>query len=209
MKYYTPELIEMGRSQDDDVLNEQDRLWGQAAERYSQYLAEVRGTFPRGLRRLFGRYYLHDASILRIGRKDRFFLIELQLDTPPRSFLTFRYRLLRPVEVNKESLPPGCRSRGPAVDWLYAEVERLSVEEVLRSPFAATWVKDEWLTQADQFNDETGSTWPFWAHRILLSNGWELALCFHDIDVQEYENFLVPATANGTMATREPTSPSV
>jgi hypothetical protein len=208
MKYYTPELIEMGLSQDDDVLNEQDRLWGEAAERYSQSLAQVRGSFPKGVRRLFGRYYLHDSNVHRIGRKDRFFLIELQLDTPPRSFLTFRYRLLRPAEVNKESLPPACRSKGSAVDWLYSEVERLSVEEVLCSPSAATWVNDEWLTRAEQFDAEAGSTWPFWVHRILLSNGWELTLCFHDLSIDEYENLLVPTTANGTMATCESTSPS-
>jgi hypothetical protein len=143
MKYYTPELIEMGRSSNDDILDEQDRLWSEAAARYSSYLAEVKGSFPEGLRRLFSRYYLHDATIHRIAQKDRYFLIELQLDTPPRSFLLFRYRLLRPVEVNKEALPHSCRSKGSEVDWLYAEVERLTSEEVLRSPFAATWVKDD------------------------------------------------------------------
>src|SRR5207244_1666188 len=116
--------------------------------------------------------YLHDAIIHRISPKDRAFLIELQLDTPPRSILTFRYRLLRPVEVNKESLPPAGRSKGGAVQWLYAEIERLSREDVLRSPSASSWVRDEWLTQAENFDGEAGSKWPFWVHRILLGNGW-------------------------------------
>jgi hypothetical protein len=208
MNYYTPELIVMGQSTDEDVLDQQVRLWGEAGERYSQYLAEVRQSFPRGVRRLFSRYYLHDAIIYRIGQKDRSFLIDLQLDTPPHSFLTFRYRLLRPAEINKESLPPAGRSKGPAVQWLYAEIERLSREDVLRSPFASTWVKDEWLTQAENFDGETGSKWPFWVHRILLGNGWELTLCLHDLDVEEYENLLVPATANGRLAAGEPASPS-
>jgi hypothetical protein len=208
MKYYTPALIEMGQSRDDDILDEQDRLWGEAAARYAGYLAEVRDSFPKGVRRLFGRYYLHDATIHRIAQKDRYFLIELQLDTPPRSFLLFRYRLLRPAEVNKEALPPSCRSKGSEVDWLYAEVERLSREEVLGSPFAATWVKDDWLAQAEQFDRKAGAEWPFWVHRILLSNGWELTLSFHDLEVEEYENLLVATTVNGSATTPQPATTS-
>jgi hypothetical protein len=208
MKYYTPELIVMGQSTDEDILDRQDRLWGEASEGYSQYLAQVRSSFPKGVRRLFSRYYLHDAVIHRIGQKDKFFLIELQLDTPPRSFLTFRYRLLRPAEVNKEALPPAGRSKGAAVLWRYAEIEQQFRDDLLQSPCASTWVKDEWLTQAEEFDGKAGSKWPFWAHRILLSNGWELTVCFYDVDVEEYENLLVPATANGRLAVGEPASPS-
>jgi hypothetical protein len=208
MNYFTPELIEMGRSGDDDVLDEQDRLWGEAGARYRQYLGEVNGSFPKGVRRLSARYYLHDAVIHRIGQKDRSFLMELTLDTPPHSFLTLRYRLLRPAEVNKESLPPACRSKGATVRWLYAEVERLSREEVLGSPYASTWVKDDWLTQADHFGSEAGSSWPFWAHRILLSNGWELTLLFHDVEVGQYEDVLVPGADTGRLAGCEAGSPS-
>src|SRR5690348_8238272 len=105
MKYYTPRLIEMGQSSDDDVLDEQDRLWGEAGERYRRYLAEVKGSFPKGVRRLFARYYLHDAQVLRLAEKHKVFLIDLQLDTPPRSLVSFRYRLLRPAELNREALP--------------------------------------------------------------------------------------------------------
>src|SRR5260370_35153700 len=101
MKYYTPELIVMGRSTDDDVLDQQDRLWEEAGERYSQYLDQVRDRFPKGVRRLFNRYYLHDATIHQIGQKDRFFFIELRLATPPRSLLSFLYRLLLPAETNQ------------------------------------------------------------------------------------------------------------
>jgi len=208
MKYYTSKLIEMGRSENDDILDKQDRLWGEAGALYAQYIKQVQRGFPRGVRRLFARYYLHDAVIHRIAEKDRSFLIELQLDTPPRSLLVFRYRLLRPAEVNKEALPPACRSKGPEVDWLYAEVEQLSSDQILASPQASTWVKDEWLTQAQSGNGKADAPWPFWAHRILLSNGWELTLCFHDIDIHEYENILVPSAANGRLSASEASSPS-
>jgi hypothetical protein len=208
MKYFTPALIVMGQSTDEDVLDEQDRLWFEAGERYSRYLAQVRKGFPKGLRRLFSRYYLHDAVIHRIGQNDKFFRIDLQLDTPPRSLLTFRYRLLRPAEVCKEALPPEVRARGAEVDWLYDEVERLSVEEVLASPVAAAWVKDEWLAQAESFDEKPGSVWPFWVHRILLRNGWELTLSFHDVAIEEYENLLGPAMANGRLAASPSPAPS-
>jgi hypothetical protein len=208
MNYFTPELIEMGRSDDDDILDEQDRLWGEASARYAQYLQEVKEGFPKGLRRLFARYYLHDAIIHRIGQKDRIFLVELQLDTPPHAFLTLRYRLLRPAVVNKESLPRACRSQGPAVEWLYSEIRRLSKEEILGSTYASTWVKDEWLVQAE--NSATGATsgWPFWGHRVLLSNGWELDLVFHDIAIEEYEDVLLSVTADGKAGTGEAGAPA-
>ena len=70
------------------------------------------------------------------------------------------------------------------------------------------WVKDEWLTQAENFDGQAASKWPFWVHHILLGNGWELTLCFHDVEVEEYEDLLVPGTAKGRLVAGEPTSPS-
>jgi hypothetical protein len=208
MKFFTPELIAMTRSEDDATLDEAEDRWEEAGARYSEYLDGVRDRFPRGLRRLFSRYYLHDAAVHRVSQKDRFFLIELQLDTPPRSFLTFRYRLLRPVQIDKESLPPSCRAKGAAVDWLYAEVEQATAEEVLRSPQTSTWVKDEWLAAARASERDASLEWPFWVHRILLSNGWELTVHFHDVEVEEYEDLLVPMTANGRIVQSEIRSPT-
>jgi hypothetical protein len=207
MKYFTPELIALGRSGDPRSLDEQEARWEEAGERYSQYLDKVRGSFPKGVRRLFNRYYLHDATIHRVAQKDRFFLIELQLDPPPHSFLTFRYRLLCPAEINKEALPPACRSRGSQVEWLYAEIEQVGVEEVLACPATSRWVNDEWLTQARIPAQKSDSEWPFWNHRVLLSNGWELNLFFHDVKVEEYEDLLVPE-ANGRVTAHVPASPS-
>jgi hypothetical protein len=202
MKYFTPELLSLGWSGDRRGLDEQETRWEEAGERYAQYLAQVRDGFPKGLRRLFSRYYLHDSAVYRIGQNDRAFLIELQLDTPPHSLLTVRYRLLRPAEVNKESLLPAGRSQGTAVRWLYAEVERLTTEQVLDSATAATWVKEEWLAQADRSNGEIETTWPFWVHRVLLSNGWELTVPFHDLEVREYEPLLQGTAVNERVDSR-------
>jgi hypothetical protein len=205
MKYFTPELVSHMRSGDPDTHDE----WEEAGARYSQYLAQVRESFPPGVRRLFSRFYLHDAAIHRIAQKERVFLIELQLDTPPRSFLTLRYRLLRPVEIDRASLPVACRSKGPGVAWLYGEIEQFTPEDVLSSPCTSTWVQDTWLDQARASGREPGARWPFWEHRILLSNGWELKLCFHDVEIEEYEDVLMPVVGNGRMAASDSTSTSV
>jgi hypothetical protein len=49
-------------------------------------------------------------------------------------------------------------------------------------------------------------------HRILLSNGWEVTLFFHDLKIDEYESLLSPTAANGrtlaTEAAQQPTSAS-
>jgi len=203
MKFFTPELVALCRSDDPQALDEAESRWEEAGEQYSQYLKKVRKSFPRGIRRLFHRYYFHDATIYRIGQRDRFFLIELKLDTPPKSYLTFRYRLLCPVDINQQALPPVCQSGGSTVGWLYSEIDRLTLEEVLLSPRTSDWVKADWLDQLQEPEAARKVPWPFWCHRILLSNGWELTLAFHDVEIDEYENLLTPSPVNGKMTTGE------
>src|SRR5579864_3359734 len=94
MKYFTPELIALGQSTDDKVLNEQEQLWDEAGDRYVAYLNTVRPQFPSGLKWIDEHYYLHDALILGMGRRDHFLVMVLRLDTPPQSLLTFTYDLI-------------------------------------------------------------------------------------------------------------------
>jgi hypothetical protein len=109
MKYYTPELIVMGQSDDDDILDEQTRLWDEAAARYVAYLDTVREQLPPALKHIQENYYLHDASVLSIGRRARAFVLVLQLDTPPRSILTFTYDLVSEPVINEGALPTQAR----------------------------------------------------------------------------------------------------
>jgi hypothetical protein len=160
MKYFTPELIAMGRSEDSEVLNEQDRLWEEAGDRYVAYLDTVRPEFPAGLRKIDESYYLHDAVIRGMGQEGRSFVIMLQLDTPPHSLLTFTYDLVADPEIDREALPVEYRSTGGVVDWQYDEIERVPGEP-------ATWRES-----------------------ILLSNGWEVRLHFRDVSVQEAQALL-------------------
>lgn len=125
MKYYTPELIARGQSDDDDVLDEQDRLWDEAAGRYVAYLDTVRGQFPPGLKRVAESYYLHDAAVLGIGQRGANFVLVLRLDTPPRSILVFTYELLSAPAIDENALPPAARFCPDPPLWQYNEWERV------------------------------------------------------------------------------------
>jgi hypothetical protein len=162
MRYFTPELIALGESDDDAVLNEQERLWDEAGDRYVAYLDTVRDHFPPGLKHIEDSYYLHDAAVLGMGRRGAAFLLVLQLDTPPGSILTFTYDLLSEPVVHAEVLPPGSRMGGLLPLWQYNEIERLK--------------------------SEPGG----WRESLLLSNGWEVTLHFRDVAVEEFAAILPP-----------------
>jgi hypothetical protein len=170
MKYFTPELIVMGQSDEDRVLNEQSRLWDEAGERYVAYLDSIRPQLPAGLRHIDNSYYLHDSQIQAMGHRDRGFVIVLQLDPPPQSILTFTYDLLENPAIIKGALPAEHCGCGPLVDWQYDEIEM-----VAGSP-------------------------PTWRQTILLSNGWELTLHFRDVQVQEVQALIPPPRNGHTAA---------
>jgi hypothetical protein len=170
VKYFTPELIVMGQSQEDQVLDEQARRWEEAGDRYVAYLDSVRPHFPTGLRKIDESYYLHDAIIQGMGRRGAFFVIILQLDTPPQSILTFTYDLVEPPIIVKDALPAEYCGLSSTVEWQYNEIEMVPVQP------------------------------PTWRESLLLSNGWELALHFCDIQVEEVQAVLPPprgGTAEG------------
>jgi hypothetical protein len=123
VKYFTPELIAMGQTDDEGALARQEQLWEEAGERYVAYLDTVRPQFPPGLRRIDEHYYLHDASVRGMGRGDHSFVVMLQLDTPPHSLLTFTYDLVAEPVIRTGVLPGSSHQSGQQVDWLHDEIE--------------------------------------------------------------------------------------
>jgi hypothetical protein len=162
MKYFTPELIVRGQSDDDQVLTEQERLWEEAGDRYVAYLDTVRPRFPPGLQKIDESFYLHDAIVCSLSRREQAFVMTLRLDTPPQSMLTFVYDLVEDPIIIKDALPVECYGIGSIVLWQYNEIEMV---------------------------DGNPATW---RESLLLSNGWELKLHFRDVQVEEAQAVLPP-----------------
>ena len=144
MKYFTQDLIVRGKSEDDTALNALEALWDERCDQYFRYLESIKAAMPRGVRHRHDNYYLHDALIRAMGQRGNAFVIVLQLDTPPRSLITFTYDLLSEPIIQKETLPPEHCGTGSTVAWEYDEIEM-----VQGAP-------------------------PTWRQSILLGNGWEV-----------------------------------
>jgi hypothetical protein len=160
VKYFTPDLIACGQSDDSRVLNEVEALWDERCARYNAYLASIRDELRPGLRHIADSFYLHDAIVRSMGYQGDQFVLVLQLDTPPRSLLTLTYHLIDPPRIDPNVLPDVARSRGDVVEWQYDEIEKVHGEP------------------------------PTWRQSILLSNGWEVALHFRDVAVAEMQALL-------------------
>jgi hypothetical protein len=160
MKYFTPELIARGQSEDSRVVGEVETLWDEHCDRYNAYLASIRNLMCPGLRYIVDNYYLHDAVVRVMGYRGDKYVIVLQLATPPRSLLTFFYELVEPARIDPHVLPEAARSQGAIVEWLYDEIEIVPDDP------------------------------PTWRHSILLSNGWEVTLHLRGIQVEEMQALL-------------------
>jgi hypothetical protein len=155
VKHFTPELIARGQSDDSGVLNEVEARWDELCERYRAYLDSIKGEFPPGLRHIEESYYLHDARVQAMGRRDGALVVVLQLDTPPQPLLTFTYDLVDEPRIDPGALPEAARFKGGAVEWRYDEVEKVDGHP------------------------------PTWRQSVLLSNGWEVTLHFRDVKAEE------------------------
>lgn len=160
MKYFTPDLIARGQSEDSRVLNEVETLWDERCSDYQAHLASLRGQLCPGLRYMEDHYYLHDARVRGMAHQAGTFAIILQLDTPPHSLLTLRYELVEPPHIDRDVLPEAARSGGDVVEWQYDEIEKVEGQP------------------------------PSWRQAILLSNGWEVALHFRDVKIEEMQAIL-------------------
>lgn len=167
MKYFTPELIVAYGCDDAKAWKQAETRWDAACDQYNTALALLKPAFPPGLRYLEDRYSLHDAVIRGMGRREGLIQIMLQLDAPPQSLLTLTYDLVEEPIIAQGVLPVDYRSTSGHIDWQYDEIEEASQKP------------------------------PTWRQSILLSNGWEIVLHFHDLRVEEIEA-LIPVPREST-----------
>jgi hypothetical protein len=160
MKFFTPDLIARGQSDDSGVLNEVETLWDERCQLYSEYVASIRDQLCSGLRHIEDSYYLHDAIVRSMGCREGLFVVVLQLDTPPYSLLTFNYELVESPRIDPNVLPESARSLSELVEWQYDEIEKVPSEP------------------------------PTWRQSILLSNGWEVVVHFRDVQVTQMQAIL-------------------
>jgi hypothetical protein len=167
VRFFTPELLLAYGSDDTAVWGDAEARWEEALAGYEAQLASLRDRMPAGVRTLVDGYRLHDAHVLGMGTRDGSFVVLLLLDDKPRRLLSLAYALEGPPSVNPDALVGELRSTAERPEWQYDEVEMVPGEP-------ATWRQS-----------------------VLLSNGWELALNFRDVRVEELRPLLPVAVPNG------------
>jgi hypothetical protein len=125
MKYFTPDLIARGQSNDSHVLDEVEVLWDNQCDSYQSHLRSLQKDLPPGLRHILDNYYLHDAKIQGMGQRNDAFVVVLQLDPPPQSLLTFTYHLLEEPSIVM-ALAETARGKGSVVEWWYDEIDKVA-----------------------------------------------------------------------------------
>jgi hypothetical protein len=121
MNYFTRERYLALQEPGDDAMDAADAAWDAAVARYEAYLQTIRPEMPEAVRELLDGFYLHDARVLSMGRRDDTYVISLQLDVPPNELLTITYNLASPPEIKQEPFPWAAAGAAPV--WLYEELE--------------------------------------------------------------------------------------
>jgi hypothetical protein len=160
MKYFTPELLERFRSQDDQVASVASDEWEKRLKEYEDYLCSVRSQLPSQLRLILERYHLHDAQVLFAASLGETCQINLRLDAPPQNSLLLNYELIHQPSVIQHQ---GNLSPNLPISWLYDEVEVLHGRSRLFLPQTS------------------------FQHSILLTNGLELQIPFRHFNYFQVE----------------------
>jgi hypothetical protein len=170
MKYFTRERYAAMQNSDDEAVRRADEDWEAAVDQYNAYLQSIRPELSDSVRQLLDGFFLHDATVLSMGRRGDRFVISLQLDVPPNEVLTIVYHLAGPPDARKEAFPWRA-DEVPALLWLYEELELVGEGEARH-----------------------------FVQRILFDNGWELDLPFRDVELSTvYPMFPAPRAATAPL----------
>lgn len=188
MKYFTPQrLIRLQDTANEEAMEAAIQDWEGAAEEYAAHLKKIGPKFPGNLRRFIDSGSLHDARLLVMWPEPRNTLrILLQREHDKNYFVDLRYSLIECPRIDKDALPELCRST--RLLWLYDEID-LEAQTTFR-PSGRVQVQS-----ASEGNEAGGAKTgaPIFTHDILLSNGWEIHLCFTRLTVKRPAVLLPPS----------------
>ncbi|MBI1913863.1 MAG: hypothetical protein HYS12_03860 [Planctomycetes bacterium] len=195
MRYFTPDLfVRLQNCRDQQVFLDANQAWERAVESYGAQLEEIRPDMPEGLRQLTDLGSLHDASVLSAWQGRTRLTVVLHPELEASRLVVLTYHLVDPPYIDRTAIPDEYRSSHTL--WLYDEIglERETVFDV---------------TARVQFRSEdpaaTGSRREsrarVFTHDILLSNGWEMRLRFHYLEVSRPTGLIPPAPGNPSPST--------
>jgi len=169
MKYFKPELLARYRSSDDGVADAAAKEWEEATAAYQARFKSVRGKLPASVRRLCSKSSLHDAGVLGVARNDRkpLFGILLRLEGSHG----------QSGEVLELSYHPVVGPKGGIEITTHAS----SQSKVRRG----VWV----LYDEFDINEEHA----FFTHSLLLCDGREIEIRFHNLTVRRLDQVFTPA----------------
>jgi hypothetical protein len=168
MRYFTPELLARCRSLDEDVAEAAAAEWEKAIAEYRTRLEAIRPHLPRDARRLMARVNLHDAKVIafEFGHKRPTFSVLLQLEGS-------QPRLGKMVQLSYH-----------VVAGEHGGVKTKKHGQPGEATHAKSWVL------YDEFNvDEERA---FFTHSLLLSDGREIEVRFHNLRVRSLEEVVTP-----------------
>src|SRR5262249_61691923 len=128
------------------------------------------------LRRLAELGSLHDARVLGMWQAQTRLTIVLQPEGEASRLCVLTYSLVGSPSIDPSALPGPYRSGGAA--WLYAEI---GIDRGTPFDTAARAPLDPGARAAE--NGGTQRAAVVFTHDILLSNGWELRLRFHQLNL--------------------------
>jgi hypothetical protein len=120
MKHFTPErYLALQDFSSNEAMNAADAVWEKAVDEYEAYLDTIKPTLPDNVRQLLQGFYLHDARVVSMARRDDRFEVTLHLDPPPQELLTISYHLMGEPVINEQAYSPAGK-RPPL--WFYEEL---------------------------------------------------------------------------------------
>jgi hypothetical protein len=120
MKYFTPDLLNRVRSEDEDASAEGHEEWDKAIQRYERRWRRIKAAFPKSVRRFDDQgICLHDADVLRMGRTKDTFVFFLETEPPSCQPVVLTFTLAGEPVIETGTLPDA--RQGVPFHWLYEE----------------------------------------------------------------------------------------